>query len=234
MDDMTGPAPQPHRSGNRVVLLGISAIVALLVITAVMLFFSLPDAGAFNARVERIFVENDALTSDAEIKLLEILALSGTAFSETLVSYRVVIFVLLVFATALLVAALVFLAMLVTLNRRMAQIERAGIRVSSLLISREERTVYLNNMGFPLTDAAIETLTVLAEARMDDDILSGAEIEAIVSGRSAVDCEEAAGATRIKRLRDALGNQMVSALLVKNIARRGYMLAIEKDVIKVI
>ncbi len=234
MDEVTGPAPQPHRSGNRVVLLGISAIVALLVITAVMLFFSLPDAGAFNARVERIFVENDALTSDAEIKLLEILALSGTAFSETLVSYRVVIFVLLVFATALLVAALVFLAMLVTLNRRMAQIERAGIRVSSLLISREERTVYLNNMGFPLTDAAIETLTVLAEARMDDDILSGAEIEAIVSGRSAVDCEEAAGATRIKRLRDALGNQMVSALLVKNIARRGYMLAIEKDVIKVI
>ena len=48
------------------------------------------------------------------------------------------------------------------------------------------------------------------------------------------DCEEAAGATRIKRLRDTLGNQMISELLVKNIARRGYMLAIDKDVIRVI
>jgi len=65
-------------------------------------------------------------------------------------------------------------------------------------------------------------------------VLSGAEIEAMVSGRSAADCDEAAGATRIKRLRDTLGNQMVSELLVKNIARRGYMLAIEKDVIQMV
>jgi DNA-binding winged helix-turn-helix (wHTH) protein len=198
------------------------------------LFRNLPDANAFNMKVERLFVENDDLTAEAEIKLLEILAQSGTAFSETLASYRVAIFVLLVFATALLVAALLLLAMLVGLNRRMAQIESAGIQVSSLLISREENTVYLNNMGFKLTDAAMETLSVLAEARLDDDVLSGAEIEAIVSGRNAADCDEAAGATRIKRLRDTLGNQMVSELLVKNIARRGYMLAVDKDVIKVL
>ena len=56
----------------------------------------------------------------------------------------------------------------------------------------------------------------------------------MISGRSESDCEEAAGATRIKRLRDTLGNQMISELLVKNIARRGYMLAIDKDVIRVI
>jgi DNA-binding winged helix-turn-helix (wHTH) protein len=80
----------------------------------------------------------------------------------------------------------------------------------------------------------METLAVLAEARMDDDILTGSEIEGVISGRSAADCDEAAGATRIKRLRDTLGNQMVSELLVKNIARRGYMLAIDKDVIKVL
>jgi len=133
-----------------------------------------------------------------------------------------------------LIAALALLAMLVVLNRRMALIEDSGIQVSSLLISREENTVYLNNMGFKLTEAAMETLSVLAEARLDDDVLSGAEIEAIVSGRNAVDCDEAAGATRIKRLRDTLGNQMVSELLVKNIARRGYMLAVDKDVIKVV
>jgi DNA-binding winged helix-turn-helix (wHTH) protein len=116
----------------------------------------------------------------------------------------------------------------------MHEIERSGIQVSSLVLSREEGVVYLNNMEFKLTAAAMETLAVLAEARMDDDVLSGAELEAMVSGKSAADCEEAAGATRIKRLRDSLGNQMVSELLVKNIARRGYMLAIDKDVIKMV
>ncbi|KPP88439.1 MAG: Baculovirus 11 kDa family [Rhodobacteraceae bacterium HLUCCO07] len=237
-DEETGDKPvtalESRRAGQRVVTFGVLAIVVVLTMTAVFLFLSLPDANAFNARVEQIFVENDALTSDAEIKLLEILALSGTAFSETLTSYRVVIFVLLVFATALLVAALVFLVMLVVMNRRMAQIERAGIQVSSLLISRAENTVYLNNLGFRLTDAAMETLSILAEARMDDDVLSGSQIEAMISGRDAADCDEAAGATRIKRLRDTLGNQLVSELLVKNVARRGYFLAINKDVIRML
>jgi DNA-binding winged helix-turn-helix (wHTH) protein len=229
-----GPtAAEMRRSGSRVVVIGVIAIVAILAVAAVFLFLSLPDANAFNARVERIFVENDALTGEGEIKLLEILALSGTAFSEILVSYRMVIFVLLVFSTALLVAALVFLVMLVALNRRMAQIERTGIQVSSLHISREERTVYLNDMAFKLTDAALETLSVLAEARLDDDVLSGAEIEAVISGRRPEDCEEAAGATRIKRLRDALGNQLVSEMLVRNIARRGYVLLVDKAAIRV-
>ncbi|AXI57146.1 hypothetical protein C1J05_19550 [Sulfitobacter sp. JL08] len=223
-----------RRSGNRIVVFGIVSIVLILLVAAIGLFFALPDAGAFDARVEQLFIENNDLTAQAEIKLLEILAQSGTAFSDTLSSYRIVIFVLLVFATALLVAALVFLVMLVTLNRRMAQIERVGIQVNSLLISREEKTVYLNNLGFKLTEAAMETLSVLAEARLDDDVLSGSEIEGMISGRNAADCDEAAGATRIKRLRDTLGNQIVSELLVKNIARRGYMLAIDKDVIQVI
>ncbi len=234
MTETSNPVTETRRAGNRVVVFGVIAIVAILALAAVFLFLSLPDANAFNARVERIFVENDALTSDAEIKLLEILALSGTEFSETLKSYRMVIFILLVFATALLIAALVFLVMLVAMNRRMAQIERAGIQVNSLLISREENTVYLNNLGFKLTDAAMETLSVLAEARMDDDVMTGAQIEAVISGRLEADCEEAAGATRVKRLRDTLGNQLVSELLVKNIARRGYILAIDKDVIRVL
>ncbi|MDW4498313.1 hypothetical protein R5H30_10010 [Sulfitobacter sp. D35] len=223
-----------RRSSERIVVLGIVGILALLLVSAAWLFWALPDANAFNAQVERLFVENDDLTAQAEVKLLEILAQSGTAFSDTLSSYRLVIFVLLVFATAMLIAALVFLVMLVGFNRRMAQIERVGIQVNSLLISREENTVYLNNLGFKLTEAAMETMAVLAEARMDDDVLTGSQIEGMISGRSAADCEEAAGATRIKRLRDTLGNQIVSELLVKNIARRGYMLAIDKDVIRVI
>lgn len=225
---------EARRSGNRIVIIGIAIIVLILIAAGALLLLTLPDANAFNARVERLFIENDTLTGQAEIKLLEILAGSGTAFGQTLASYRMVIFVLLVFASAMLVSALVFLVLLVGLNRRMGEIERSGIQVTSLLISREENTVYLNNLEFTLTQAAMETLSVLAEARMDDDVLTGAELEAMVSGRSAADCEEAAGATRIKRLRDGLGNQLVSALLVKNIAKRGYMLAIEKDVIRMV
>lgn len=233
MPENTISVSEVRSAGTRVVTFGILAIVATLLTAGVVLLLTLPDANAFNAQVEKLFVEND-LTTQAEIKLLEILAQSGSAFADTLASYRMVIFVLLVFATAMMGAALVVLTMLVMLNRRMAQIERAGIQVTELLLSREENTVYLNTMGFKLTPAAMETLSVLAEARLDDDVLSGAEIEAVISGRDASDCEEAAGATRIKRLRDTLGNQMVSELLVKNIAKRGYVLAINKDVIRMI
>jgi DNA-binding response OmpR family regulator len=77
-------------------------------------------------------------------------------------------------------------------------------------------------------------LAVLAEARMDDEVLTGAQLEAVISGRHASDCDEAAGATRVKRLRDSLGNQLVSELLVKTIARKGYVLAVGKDLIRMI
>ncbi len=197
------------------------------------MLLTLPDANAFNARVERIFVENTNLTGPEDIQLLEILAQSGTAFSEVLVSYRLVMFVLMLFATGLLVASLVFVVTIVQLNRRIGEIERQGIQVSSLAINREEKVVTLNDMEFSLTGAAIETLSVLAEARMDGDVLSGAEIEAMISGKDPADCEEASGATRIKRLRDALGNQMVAELLIKTVARQGYVLAIDQNAIEV-
>ena len=234
MPDRSSFATEVLRGTNRVVLAGIAAIVAILGAAAVVLFLSLPDGNAFNARVERIFVENDALTGTGEIRLLEILAQSGTAFSEVLASYRMVIFVLLVFAAAMLVAALVFLLFIAALNRRIGEMQRAGIEVRTLLSSRAENAVVLNDMSFALTPAAIETLAVLAEARMDGDILTGAEIEAVISGRDAADCEEAAGATRIKRLRDALGNQLVAELLVRNIARKGYVLAVDRTAIRMI
>lgn len=222
------------KAGNRVVAYGIGAIVVILLGAALLLFVNLPDANAFNARVEQIFVENDDLTAGAEIKLLEILAQSGTSFSEVLTSYRSVIFVLLVFSTALLIAALIFLVMIIALNRRISAIQRSGIQVASLMISRESRAVYINDLEFQLTEAALETLSVLAEARMDDEVLTGVQIEAVISGRAEADCDEAAGATRIKRLRDTLGNQLVSELLVKTIARRGYVLAVGKDTIRMI
>ena len=222
------------KAGNRVVAYGIGAIVVILLGAALLLFLNLPDANAFNERVERIFVENNDLTTGGEIKLLEILAQSGTSFSEVLISYRSVIFVLLVFSTALLIAALVFLVMIIALNRRISAIQRSGIQVASLMISRESRAVYINDLEFQLTEAALETLSVLAEARMDDEVLTGVQIESVISGRAEADCDEAAGATRVKRLRDALGNQLVSELLVKTIARRGYVLAVGKETIRMI
>lgn len=228
----TSSAIEALRRGSRTVTLGVAAVVVILLAAAVFLFLNLPDANAFNTRIERLFIENDQLRGASEIKLLEILAQSGTAFSEVLVSYRMVIFVLLVFSSALLVAALVFLVTIVALNQRLREMRQAGIQVASLAISRAENTVTLNSMEFPLTAAAIETLAVLAEARMDDEVLNGAQIEAMISGKNAADCEEAAGATRIKRLRDALGNQMVSELLIKTIARKGYVLSIDKDAIR--
>ena len=232
MPEISTSATDSLRAGNRVVGFGIAAIVLILLLAAIILFVNLPDANAFNARVEQLFVENDDLKTGAEIKLLEILAQSGTSYSEIFVSYRAVIFVLLVFSTALLIAALVFLVTIIALNRRISAIQRSGIQVASMLISREGRAVYINDLEFALTEAALETLAVLAEARMDDEVLTGAQIEAVISGRSEADCDEAAGATRIKRLRDTLGNQLVSELLVKTVARRGYVLAVGKDVIK--
>ncbi|EPX77779.1 winged helix-turn-helix domain-containing protein [Litoreibacter arenae] len=233
MPDHTSSASKAP-SPTQVIVIGMAVIVGILVVAALVLFLNLPDANAFNMRVERIFIENDALKQGGEIRLLEILAQSGTAFSDTLASYRFIIFVLLVFATALLIAALVSIVFLVTLARRMAEIEKSGIQVSSLVVSRGERIVQINDMEFKLTEAALETLSVLAEARLDDDILSGLEIEAMISGRPEVECDEASGATRIKRLRDHLGNQMMSELLIKNIARKGYVLAVEPGAIKMI
>ncbi len=231
--ETTSSATDSLRAGNRVVAFGIVAIVLILLAAAIFLFVNLPDANAFNAKVTQIFLDND-LRGFSELRLLEILAQSGTSFSEVLASYRVVIFVLLIFATSLLLAALVFLVTIVALNRRISAIQRSGIQVASLLISREGRAVYINDMEFALTEAALETLAVLAEARMDDDVLTGAQIEAVISGRNEADCDEAAGATRVKRLRDTLGNQLVSELLVKTIARRGYVLAVGKDVIRIV
>ena len=221
------------KAGQRVVAVGIAAVVAVLLAMAVLLYLGLPDATAFNRSVERLFVEND-LTSGGEIKLLEILAQSGTTFAEVLRTYRFVIFALMAFSAGLLVAAVVFLATIVTLNRRISAIQKSGIQVARLVVNREARAVTINDHEFQLTEAALETLAVLAEARLDDEVLTGAQIEAVISGRHESDCEEAAGATRIKRLRDALGNQLVAELLVKTVARRGYALSVGRDVIRMV
>jgi len=232
--DNTSSVIDLTRAGSRAIAWGLAAIVAVLALAAFLLFRSLPDTRAYEEGVFRLFNDNADLSEQAELRLLEILAQSGTTFAEVMVSYRAIIFVLVVFATALLLVALVLVLALVALNRRLAQVQKAGIQVASLVISRAERKVYLNDMEFNLTEAAVETLAVLAEARMDGEMLTGAALEAMITGKRESDCDEASGATRIKRLRDSLGNQIVSELLVRNIARQGYTLSVDKAVIRMI
>jgi DNA-binding winged helix-turn-helix (wHTH) protein len=229
---MTQSVLDTQKTASRLLIGGALAVLVIVGAAALVLLISLPDANLFNEKVARLFVETD-LTSEAEIRLLEILAQSGTAFEGVLASYRVIIAVLLVFGAALLAATLVFLILVLTLNRRIRDITRQGLEIVSLTIARDRNAVLLNDFEFTLTPAAIETLAVLAEARLDDDILTGAEIEAMISGRIAADCDEAAGATRIKRLRDALGSQIVGELLVRNVARKGYVLSVDKKVLRI-
>tara|TARA_R110002096_G_scaffold46032_6_gene123054 strand:- start:29101 stop:29793 length:693 start_codon:yes stop_codon:yes gene_type:complete len=216
------------------VIYGSVTVLGLLLIGSILLFINLPDANAFNDRVEQIFTQNDALTTTENVKLLEVLAQSGTAFADVLSSYRVILFILLVLTSSLLLSAFYFLLTNHGLQQQMGEMTRSGLIVNSLVVNREEQIVTINDMEFELTSAICETLSVLCEARLDDDVLTGAELESMISGKPTIEVDEASGATRIKRLRDHLGNQMISHLLVKNISRKGYMLAVDKDVIKML
>lgn len=221
-------------SNNKLAFIVIVILFLILVITSILLFANLPDANEFNVKVERIFLESDIMPIGNEIRLLEVLANSGTAFSEVLSSYRYIIFVLVIFAMTLLLSTMVFIVLIITLNKKLLGVERAGININSVIINRAENLVYINDLEFNLTEALFEAISVLCEARMDEDYLSGANIESIITGKKITDCEEAAGATRIKRLRDSLGNQIVSELLIRNVSGKGYMLSIDKSVIEII
>ena len=101
-------ATEARKTTRLVVIIGLFGIIVILVVTGWWLLWTLPDGNAFNARVEQIFIQNNALTSPGQVKLLEVLAQSGTAFSDTLASYRAVIFVLILMAASLLLAAVAF------------------------------------------------------------------------------------------------------------------------------
>lgn len=58
--------------GNVVVIVGIVVIVFILVIVVVVFFVNLLDVNVFNVCVEILFVENDDLIVQVELKLLEI------------------------------------------------------------------------------------------------------------------------------------------------------------------
>ena len=205
-----------------------------MIASATLLFTNLPDANAFNIRVEKLFLDSQNMPDKNEIRLLEILANSGTAFSDVLSSYRYIIFILVLFSVTLFLTIIVFIILIITLNKKLTQVERAGININSIIINREENLVYINDLEFNLASSLFEALAVLCEARMDDDYLSGVDIESLITGKPARDCDEAVGVMRIKRLRDSLGNQVISELLIRNVTGKGYMLSIDKTVIDII
>ena len=184
-------------------------LVALVIGLFAWVLLRLPDPQVFNANVERIFVETD-LSSQAEIKLLEVLAASGSLFEESIGLYTQIITALLILCFALLLVALGLLILNLDLRARNREAQARTLSVNQIRLNRAESFVQINDQRFKLTASNLETLAVLLEARLDDEYLSGASLEAIVSGKTESQCEEAAGAVRIKRLRDQLGNQLVS------------------------
>ncbi len=198
-------------------------LVALVIGLFAWVLLRLPDPQVFNANVERIFVETD-LSSQAEIKLLEVLAASGSLFEESIGLYTQIITALLILCFALLLVALGLLILNLDLRARNREAQARTLSVNQIRLNRAESFVQINDQRFKLTASNLETLAVLLEARLDDEYLSGASLEAIVSGKTESQCEEAAGAVRIKRLRDQLGNQLVSELLLRHVSGRGYTL----------
>ena len=193
-------------------------------------FSILPDADAFNQKVERIFVENDDLTSPAEIRLLEILAQSGT---RVLRRHR-----------ELPGGHLRAPGVLHRPPDRRADLSRHDRR-SQPAHGHDRAARHPGLLARPLARArgrqpqrhGIQADRCRprnprrarrgAHGRRRPE--RGRDRGRDFRGDPRPTATEAAGATRIKRLRDALGNQMVAELLIKTIARKGYMLAIDRD-----
>jgi hypothetical protein len=83
MPEPTSSVSETRLASTRVIQLGLAAIVAILVISAVLLFVNLPDADAFNAGITRDLRQRRRARPDAT-QMLEIMAETGTTFSGVL------------------------------------------------------------------------------------------------------------------------------------------------------
>lgn len=223
-----------NSSSNTKRTIPVKPILALSIAGSLALFawllFRLPDPSVFNANVERIFVETD-LSSQADIKLLEVLAASGSLFESSLNLYREIILTLLVLSITLVVTSIGLLLANLSIRQQFNQLKTRALNPLSVELLREQNLVRINEDNFTLTKGNIETLALFMEARQDSEYLSGVQIESMISGKPLSECDEAAGVMRIKRLRDNLGNQLVSDLLVRHIPGKGYLLDVDNEAI---
>lgn len=216
---------------NQVIRVALGLVTIGILALFSWLFFKLPDPTIFNANVERIFVETD-FTSQTEIRLLEVLAASGSLFESSLQLQSQVIVTLMLLTFALVIVSAGLLAANLSMRQHIKEFKSRALRANAIAIRREDNSVLINDDRFSLTRSNIDTLALFLEARMDADYLTAIDLEALMSGKPPHDCDEAAGVMRIKRLRDALGNQIISELLVKHVPGKGYFLDIPKDQIK--
>jgi DNA-binding winged helix-turn-helix (wHTH) protein len=195
------------------------------------LYFAVPDPQVFNSAVEKIFVEND-FTQQTDLKLLEVLAQSGSLFEGSIALYSKIIFTLFFVILTVMMICVALIFSNIELRKQFDLLQDSSFNAQSIELLRSENSVQINGDWFQLTSSNIETLSVLLECGLDDEYISGAALESILSGKNEIDCDDNAGAMRIKRLRDNLGGQIIASKFIKHVPSKGYQVTSSKDNIK--
>jgi DNA-binding response OmpR family regulator len=111
-------------------------------------------------------------------------------------------------------------------------LQDSSFNAQSIELLRSENSVQINGDWFQLTTSNIETLSVLLECGLDDEYITGTAQESILSGKNEIDCDDKAGAMRIKRLRDNLGGQIIASKFIRHVPSKGYQITSSKNNIK--
>ena len=212
----------------------LTIIIIGLVLTFIafgLLYFTVPDPQIFNKKVEGIFIEND-FTKQTEIKLLEVLAQSGSLFENSVALYSKIIFTLFFVILTVMMICVALIFSNIELRKQFDLLQESSFNAQSIELLRSENSVQINGDWFQLTSSNIETLSVLLECGLDDEYITGAALESILSGKNEIDCDDNAGAMRIKRLRDNLGGQIIASKFIKHVPAKGYQVTSSKDNIK--
>ena len=67
MQETSFSVSDSRRSANRIVAFGLAAIVGILATAGGVLLLTLPDANAFNLRVERLFIDKSHLIKKVRV-----------------------------------------------------------------------------------------------------------------------------------------------------------------------
>lgn len=187
------------------------------------LYFAVPDPQVFNDAVELIFLEND-FAQQTDLKLLEVLAQSGSLFERSIALYSKIILTLFFVVFTIMVICVALILSNIEHRKQFNLLQATSFKAHSIDLVRIESSVKINDDWFQLTAGNIETLSVLLECGLDGDYVTGIQLESIISGKNESECDDNAGAMRIKRLRENLGSQIISTKLIRHIPSRGYQI----------
>ena len=218
---------KPDKVFSIVIVLGL----ILTLIAFGMLYFTVPDPQVFNNKVENIFVQND-FTNQVEIKLLEVLAQSGSLFENSIALYSKIIFTLFFVVLTVMMICVGIIFSNIELRKQFGLLQSTSLNAQSIELLRSENSVQINGDWFQLSESNIETLSVLLECGLDGEYINALSLESIISGKNQSDCDDNAGAMRIKRLRDNLGGQIIASNLIRHVPSKGYQIICLKKNIK--